>query len=130
MTNGVGVISFIVGEGIKYIGGGRLFLSFVVFSLCFHLFISLLLTFLDFLNKKFLIFIFLSTFILSFPSLKISYISLILFELHPCSEKREGEGEGSSSVDPSCSCFSPLHFGSSFYFYISFFLTFHHFFYF
>jgi NAD(P)H-quinone oxidoreductase subunit 5 len=44
MTNGVGVISFIVGEGIKYIGGGRissylfLYLAYVsVFLLVYYL---------------------------------------------------------------------------------------------
>jgi NAD(P)H-quinone oxidoreductase subunit 5 len=47
MTNGVGVISFIVGEGIKYIGGGRissylfLYLAYVsVFLLVYYLLFS------------------------------------------------------------------------------------------
>ncbi|KAG5586139.1 hypothetical protein H5410_046573 [Solanum commersonii] len=77
MTNGVGVISFIVGEGIKYIGGGP--------------------------------------------------ISSYLFLSHPSSEK----GRRRIRILFSRSLlflFSPLHFGSRFYFYISFFLTFHPFF--
>lgn len=49
MTNGVGVISFIVGEGIKYIGGGRissylfLYLAYVsIFLLVYYLLFSTL----------------------------------------------------------------------------------------
>nr|YP_009563367.1 NADH-plastoquinone oxidoreductase subunit 5 [Perkinsiodendron macgregorii]QAV58975.1 NADH-plastoquinone oxidoreductase subunit 5 [Perkinsiodendron macgregorii] len=48
ITNGVGVVSFFVGEGIKYIGGGRissylfLYLSYVsIFLLMYYLFILL-----------------------------------------------------------------------------------------
>nr|QWY89600.1 NADH-plastoquinone oxidoreductase subunit 5 [Gambeya subnuda] len=47
ITNGVGVMSFFVGEGIKYVGGGRIssylfvYLSYVsIFSLFFSLFLS------------------------------------------------------------------------------------------